>query len=123
MSNPKQIKENKTLPTFRGRFGTRSKRKKSIAKWDKWRHPRGIDINWKRGDGKRPKIGYSTPNDSKGLHPKLKVIKYLNNVSDIKILGKDAKDFVYYIAAKVGKKKRIDILESAKKIGIDILNK
>ena len=114
---------NKDKPVFRRRTGIRSIRRKSKDKWDKWRVPRGIDINWKRGDGNKPKIGYRLPKTKRGLHPKGKKEMLIRNKNDILSLSKeDKKNYVFRFAKTIGKKKKLELLELAKKEKIVVLN-
>jgi ribosomal protein L32E len=115
----------KNLPTFRGRFGTRSKRKKSIAKWDKWRHPRGIDITFRKGDNQKPRIGYGTKKEDRDLHPSGRIEVYVRNLDILKNHvkeNKDANKYIYRLAGNIGAKKRLDIKEFAKTAKIRIIN-
>lgn len=116
------MKDKKNLPTFRGRFGTRSKRKKSKDKWNKWRYPRGIDILFKRGDNIRPRVGYRTDKAIRDLHPSGKKEIYIRNLSEL-VKMKSEKNVLFRLAATIGKKKRIEIYEFAKKHNLNIKQK
>lgn len=110
-------------PVFRGRFGTRTKRSKSIAKWDKWRVARGIDIKYEKGDGHRPRVGYKTKAELRDLHPKgfpEFVIKSKNDI--ISFDKKEVKNYVFRFAAKIGNKKKLELVKLAKEKGMHILN-
>jgi len=110
----------KSLPTFRGRFGARFKRRKSNKKWDKWHRPRGIDIVFKNDDGALPKIGYRTPKAIRFLHP-----SGLNEVivSNLKELSKVKENVVVRFAAKIGKRKWIEMKKTAKEQKVRVLNR
>lgn len=115
----------KKLPTFRGRFGVRSVRRKSIAKWNRWRHPRGIDITWRRGDGYRPKIGYGGNRKTRDLHPSRRVEVYVRNLQELEKHIRENKNvnrFVYRLASNIGMKKRIQIKQFAEKHKLKIAN-
>ena len=115
-----RIMKKKHHPTFRGSFGTRSIRRKRIEKWDKWRHPRGIDNTKRlenREDGSRPKMGYRTPLLIRDLHP-LGVKEILINNS--KELKKGMQ--LVRIGRTVGKKKRIEMVKKANELNIKIIN-
>ena len=115
-------KENK--PTFRGRFGTRSKRKSSIAKWDKWRKPQGIDITWKRGDGNKPKVGYKVKKELRDLHPIGKPEMYIRCRSDIeKLIKSDIENNVFRMSGTLGKKKKDELVKLMETKKMIILNK
>ncbi len=107
------------LPIFRGSFGQRIIRKKSIAKWDKWRVRRGIDVKNEIQDGKRPGQGYRRPRELRHVHPsgfREFVVRTLNDVNAV------PKDHAIRIKAGVGKKKRIVIVDKAIEKGIKVLN-
>ncbi len=116
------MKDKKNLPTFRGRFGTRSKRKKSKDKWNKWRYPRGIDILFKRGDNIRPRVGYRTDKAIRDLHPSGKKEIYIRNLQELMKM-KSEKNVLFRLAATIGKKKRIEIYEFAKKHNLNLKQK
>ncbi len=112
-----------TKPVFRGRFGTRTKRSSSIAKWDKWRVPRGIDIKWKRGDGAQPGIGYKTKSELRHMHPKGKFEFLIKSERDIlEFDKKDVNEFVFRFKAGIGNKKKTELVKLAKEKGMHILN-
>jgi len=115
----------KKVPTFRGRFGTRSKRKKSIAKWDKWRFPRGIDITWRAGDGSKPTIGYGCDKKTKNLHPSGRIEVYIRNLVQLENHikeNKETKKYIYRLASNLGAKKRTEIKQFAEKHKLRITN-
>jgi large subunit ribosomal protein L32e len=85
---------------------------------DSWRKPRGKDSKMRKGikgKPKMPKIGYKSP-----AKPKDAIV--VRNKADIEKL--DSKKFKSVIISRtVGKRKRIEIVESAEKAGIEVLNK
>src|SRR3989344_3065623 len=97
-------------PTFRGRFGKRNIRKKSIAKWNRWRVPRGIDVKRVISDGYMPRVGYATAKEVRNVHPSgyrehpIKTIKELESVP---------KDFAIRIIAGIGSRKKTMIVDKA----------
>ena len=117
-------KEGKKLrkPTFKLRTGIRSVRRKSIDKWSKWRVPQGIDINWKRGDGNRPKIGYQGKKELRGLHPKGKKEIMITNINDILNFKGNVKECVFRFSSALGKKKKIELLKATNKKGMYVVN-
>lgn len=117
----KKIKRKVSLPTFRGRFGIRSIRKKSIAKWDKWRKPRGIDIRRRLDDGAWPKTGYSTDLNVKAIHPSGFEDIRVNNLQELAALN--PKEQAARIGGTVGKRKKKEILAKAKELKIKVLNR
>jgi large subunit ribosomal protein L32e len=117
----KLIKKKVSLPTFRGRFGIRSIRKKSISKWNKWRKPRGIDIKRRNDDGAYPKTGYSTDLNVKDLHPSGFEDILVKNLQELTALN--PKEQAARIGGTVGRKKKKDILAKAKELKIKVLNR
>jgi large subunit ribosomal protein L32e len=116
----KTLVDKKKLPTFRGRFGKKNIRKKSIAKWKKWRKPRSIDLDRGLQHGFRPKIGYRNKAILRGIHPSGYVEIRVENVADLSKV--DVKLNAIRISATVGKRKRNLIVTEANKKGIWILN-
>ena len=107
------------LPTFRGRFGKRSTRKKSIAKWDKWRFPRGIDVSHEMSDGYTPKEGHRTPRAIRDTHPSGFKEFYVKQIKDIEQVPNN---HAIRILRGIGKKKKLDIVDKAIEKGIKVLN-
>ncbi|MEM2714186.1 MAG: 50S ribosomal protein L32e [Candidatus Bathyarchaeia archaeon] len=90
---------------------------------DSWRRPKGIDSKMRRevkGWPARVKIGYRGPRKARGLHPSAyrEVIVY--NVDDLSRV--DPKTEAIRVAHTVGAKKRTEILNRAKELGIHVLN-
>jgi len=115
----------KNMPVFRGRFGTRSKRKKTNPKWDKWRYPRGIDISWRRGDNQMPKAGFGGDKKTKNLHPTKRTEVYINNFSQLEKYVKEHKDLnkvIFRFAANIGLKKILIIKEFVEKHKLKVIN-
>ena len=74
----------------------------------------------RRGWALSPAIGYGTHRKYKGLHPSgLKEI-IIHNVNELENFSPDEK--AVRIAANVGEKKRISIIEYAQQLGYKILN-
>jgi large subunit ribosomal protein L32e len=87
-----------------------------------WRRPKGIDSKMRRKLGGRPKlveIGYGSPHRIRGRsgsgHDEVLVF----NVGD---LSKVAHDQVVRIGHVVGQRKRLDIVEKAKALGLYVVN-
>jgi len=116
----KTLKGKKKLPTFRGRFGKKNIRRKSKAKWQKWRKPRSIDLDRGLQHGFRPKIGYRNQASLRDIHPSgytEVMIKTLNDLEAVNV-----KTEAIRISATVGKRKRNDIVTKANEKGIWVLN-
>lgn len=108
----------KHLPLFRGRFGVKSIRKRSIEKWQKWHHPRGKDVHRTQEDGAWPKPGYRTRKEIRFLHPSGYKEVLVRNMKEISGL----KDCAVRIASAIGEKKRKLMIAEAKKQGLKIIN-
>jgi large subunit ribosomal protein L32e len=114
----RRLLKKKHLPLFRGRFGVKSIRKKSIEKWQKWRRPRGEDVQRNQEDGARPGIGYGSRKEIRFLHPSGYKEVLVKNQKELVGL----KDCIVRIAATIGKRKRKLIIAEAKKAGLKIAN-
>lgn len=112
----------KKKPGFRGRFGKSSVRRKSKAKWRRWRVPRGKDIKKTKQYGKTPKSGYRTAKAVRARHPSGYYEKIVHNKSELELLVKERERIAARISARVGEKKRSEIIKRANELGIKILN-
>ncbi|RLG06775.1 MAG: 50S ribosomal protein L32e [Thaumarchaeota archaeon] len=88
-----------------------------------WRKPKGKDSKMRlqvKGWPPLVKVGYRTPRKYRGLHPSgyREVLVY--RPEDLQ--GLDPNIHAIRIAGSVGMKKRIMIVEEAKKLGLKILN-
>ena len=105
------------LPKFNRYMGVAAKRSHA----DKWRKPRGQNSKKRlhiRKAGKLPRIGYGQPKLIRGLHPCGKYTVVVNNIHELESIG----DRAAYIGRTVGKKKKVEILQKAKELGVKILN-
>jgi len=116
----KKLSEKKHTPVFRGRFGKKNIRRKSIAKWDKWRKPHGIDLDKGIEHGFRPKIGYRSNVELRYLHPSGYKEVLVCNMNDLNKM--DSKTEAARISRVLGKKKRNEIVTKANEKGIWVLN-
>ena len=116
----KKISKKKSKPVFRGRFGKKNIRRKSIAKWDKWRKPRGIDLDKGLQHGFRPKIGYRNQKEIRGLHPSGYFEILVCNENDLEKIN--PKINAARLSSRLGKRKRNEIIKKANEKGIWVLN-
>ncbi len=72
------------------------------------------------GNEKSPTPGYGTPKAIRGMHASGLFELIVNNAKEIS--GVDAKRYAIRIAGTVGNKKKIEIVESARKQGFKVLN-
>ncbi len=109
----------KKKPKFKRQDWRSLKRLKRV----KWRKTKGSQSKMRRGEkgkAKMPHIGYSAARRIRGLHPSgLREVIIHNAVELQKI---DVKKEAARIAAKIGKKKRAEIIEKAKELKVKILN-
>ncbi|RLE58226.1 MAG: 50S ribosomal protein L32e [Thermoprotei archaeon] len=90
---------------------------------DTWRNPRGLDNKIRlerKGFPSKVKIGYRKPRKIRGLHPSgfREIIVY--NVADLELV--DPTKEAIRIASTVGMRKREQILNRARELGIRVLN-
>jgi len=116
----KKLAERKWHPVFRGRFGKKNIRRKSIEKWDKWRKPHGIDLDKGLQHGFRPKIGYGNKAELKHLHPSGYREVAVCNMNDLEKI--DSKTHAARISRTIGKRKRNEIVKKANEKGVWVLN-
>lgn len=120
LETQKSLQGKTHTPVFRGRFGKKNIRRKSIAKWDKWRKPHGIDLDRGLNHGRRPKIGYRREAVLRDIHPSGYKEVLVNNVKDLEKV--DPKFAAARLSATIGKRKRNEIVTKANEKGIWVLN-
>ena len=88
----------------------------------KWRRPRGRKNPMRRRERGRPpmpRVGYRKPRKIRGRHPTGLVEVLVSNVNDLKTLN--PKVHIARIRKGVGKRKRMLIIEEARKLGIRVV--
>lgn len=99
-----------------------SQKKKSIP--DSWRSPEGHHSNVrleKKGAKPRPKTGYRTDKEVRGLHPSGYEEVMVHRPEDLEEIDNESE--AARIASKVGGRKRNAILEKADENDIKVLNR
>ncbi len=89
----------------------------------KWRRPKGLGNKVRRGRrGKpsMPQVGYKSPKLVRGLHKSGLREVIVNNLEDMKKIN--LKEQIAVIGAKVGAKKRLELLSYAKEKKISFVN-
>jgi len=90
---------------------------------DRWRRPVGIDSrqqNQCKDKPPLPKAGYTTAKQVRGLHPTGYASVRVMNTAGLEAVDKKTQAII--IASSVGKRKRTEIQDKAKQMGIQILN-
>jgi len=99
-----------------------SDRKKRVK--DRWRKPRGIDNKKRIGIkkmGASPNVGWRSARDDRGFHPSGVREVLVRSIKDLESL-QEKDNIALRIAAAVGAKKKLAILEKAKSMGLVVLN-
>lgn len=97
--------------------------KKKKLRSARWRRPKGITAKIRlqeRGHGAIVKKGYRTPEILRGMSNDGKIIITINNINELKKV--DAKTQKISIISSMGLRKRILIIEEAKKQKIEVAN-
>ncbi|EPQ31107.1 uncharacterized protein PFL1_01296 [Pseudozyma flocculosa PF-1] len=92
---------------------------------ESWRKPKGIDSCVRRrfrGTIAMPKIGYGSNKKTRHLMPNGYRRFVVSNVKDVELLLMHNNSYAAEIAHNVSSKKRIEILEKAKVLGIKVTN-
>ena len=96
---------------------------KKLKNKNNWRKPKGIDSKMRlkrRGHRKMPNPGYSLPKKIRNTNKEGFFEIIVENVTQLKKI--DSKTKVALISKRVGNKKKIEILQEAKKLNIKISN-
>ncbi|KAG8905429.1 60S ribosomal protein L32 [Tulasnella sp. 403] len=98
-------------------------------RWDRvktnWRKPRGIDNRVRRrfkGSLPMPKIGYGSDKRTRFLMPDGLRRYLVKDVQSVDVLLMHNKDYGVEIARTVGGRKRLQIIERAKALGLKVVN-
>ncbi len=118
--NQKKLLAKTHTPVFRGRFGKKNIRRKSIAKWDKWRKPHGIDLDKGLQHGFRPKIGYGRAVEIRDIHPSGYIDVLVCNINDLEKINPKVEAARF--SRTIGKRKRNELMKKANEKGIWVLN-
>ncbi|MCI4438865.1 50S ribosomal protein L32e [archaeon] len=114
------LKEKKKIPKFIRQESWRYARLK-----ESWRRPKGIDNKVRlevKGWPARVKIGYRSPKDIRGLHPSGLKPVLVQNKDQLSELEKIKEKVIVVISSKVGRKKKREITEMAKQLGLKVSN-
>ena len=90
---------------------------------ESWRAPRGKDSKTRtsrKGWPSMPSIGYRTGNERRDIHPSGKREALVENLKDIEKLK--GLDVIGRISGRVGRKKRREMTDRAKELGVVLLN-
>ncbi|WP_456474528.1 50S ribosomal protein L32e [Candidatus Pyrohabitans sp.] len=88
-----------------------------------WRRPKGRHSKtriYKKGKFLSPRIGYGNDASLRGLHPSGYREVLVHNLAELE--GIDASSEAVRISARVGRRKRLLMLEKAKELNIKVLN-
>jgi len=91
----------------------------------KWRKPRGIDNATRRryqGMQQMPSVGFGTNKKTRFLRPNGKKTFLIHNVEEIELLLMHNKTHIAEVASNVSARKRIDIVQRAKELDIQLTN-
>ena len=122
MEKNKLLDIRKNMKARKPNFIRQDAHKKAEIK-KKWRRPKGLQSKMrlhKKGYGKSPSQGYRTPSAVRGLDASGLVPIIVSSKKELENI--DVKDQGAMISAKVGIKKRIELVNYAKEKGIVILN-
>lgn len=94
---------------------------KGVKKNQKWKGAKGRHNKFRlcrKGRAQRPKVGWGAENDTKGFICGVEAVR-IENMKELENLKKGAG----VVIGRVGVKKRMGLLEKAKELGLNVLNK
>lgn len=92
---------------------------------ESWRKPKGIDSCVRRrfrGTIRMPKIGYGSNKKTRHMMPSGHKAFLVNNLGDLELLLLHTKTYAAEIAHNVSSRKRLEIIERAKALGVKVTN-
>ena len=109
----------KWKPVFWGRFGKKHMRTRNNPKYDKWRKPRGEDMQQRRDDGAVVDVGYRGPRAIRGVHP--------SGYREVMVFTRKDLEMIKpmhaaRISGTIGRKKKIELIKFANEKKIPVLN-
>jgi large subunit ribosomal protein L32e len=90
---------------------------------ESWRKPKGLDDKHRlQVKGYRPivKVGYRSPKKIRNIHPSGYIEKIVYRPEELE--GLDPNVYAIKIAHTVGRRKRMEIIDKARQLGLKILN-
>ena len=121
MAEKKTVTKRKKPKFLRTDWHKKIRLGRGVKKNQKWHGAKGrqnkLRLN-RKGRMQRPKIGWGAENEVKGFVSGMKTIR-VENVAEVEAVKKGQG----IIIAKVGKKKRMDMIAKANEMKIQILNK
>ncbi|MBP1357432.1 MAG: 50S ribosomal protein L32e [Sulfolobus sp.] len=96
-----------------------------IGRQETWRKPKGIDNPARlelKGYQPKVKIGFRTPKDIRGLHPSGLIPYRITNSKDLERLAQENAPVIVVISSTIGLKKKLELVEKAKKLGLRVAN-
>lgn len=94
---------------------------RGVKKNQKWHGAKGRQNKFRlsrKGRGQRPKVGWGAGNDTKGFINGVEAVR-VENMKELEAVKKGTG----VIVGRIGERKRITILEKAKEMGLQVLNR